>query len=152
MDTSTVPDMYDEQAATSANFDRMIKQSAEHLKADSLDNLNRIRNGQPTSSELPSIHMTPPPVATTQTLDEELLTEELRNRQAPGKLATSHMHKFKPVKPDPAPKTAAKTAHPDNSAAILEFAGNNDLNVATIARQAKLESDDNSNEVVVSLR
>lgn len=38
------------------------------------------------------------------------------------------------------------------SAAILEYAGNNDLNIATIARQAKKDVEEDQDEVVISLR
>lgn len=109
-------------------------------------------------------------------IDEESLTKELKNRKAPDIIAKSHMRTIKPLAANPS--TAATNTSSDDSTgqtqtdepaqsqtsrasdentqkqipeptAILEYAGNNDLDIATIARQAKKDADD---EIVISLR
>jgi hypothetical protein len=73
-------------------------------------------------------------------------------------LSYSHLRTIQPAsaraadKPATTPKPPV-TAQPDP--AILELASNNDLNVATIARQAQKPRDDGPqppDEVVISLR
>lgn len=120
--------------------------------------------------------------ASTQTpsADEEVLAAQIKARNSTKPNVTSHMHTLKPRPGDstaPASQTntndagqpAATTtdAKPANNAstatttngsattdaAILSLAGNNDLNVATLAREANKAKhlDDDSGEVVISL-
>lgn len=60
-----------------------------------------------------------------------------------------------PAQPAPAstvaPAAPAIAVTPPPNPAILELANNNDLNVATIAREAKIRNPDGTDEVVVSL-
>lgn len=104
----------------------------------------------------------------TNTQDERSLAEELKSRRSTTD-TTSRMHRLNPIGANPivsdnltnsdiqeprAPKQA-EPPKPSPSApntAILGLASNNDLDVATIARQAKREIDKNDdNEVVISL-
>lgn len=189
IDTASIPDVYAGETSTSANFDRMIEQSTELRKAQSLEKMDRIRHGEPLESiSIPEVHFTPPQAENYQPfaqapnqIDEESLTKELKNRRAPDSFATAHMRKIKPMATTPTntastddsaqPTTAQNSGQADDPSAqspqddttttqqipptspgILEYAGNNDLNVATIARQAKKDTEGNSDEVVVSLR
>lgn len=180
IDIANIPDVYTEATATSANFDRMIEQSTEMRKAQNLEKMDRIRSGEPLESiVLPEIHFTPPSLSGGQpyvppTVDEQTLSEQLKNSKAPDAIAKAHMRTINPISTS-AP-TQDDSAHqsavqddtvdsqnprseepPENlptpqSTAILEYAGNNDLNIATIARQAKKDVEGEAGEVVVSLR
>lgn len=115
------------------------------------------------------------------TVDEESLTEQLKYRKAPDALATAHMRSIRPLSASDDSSTSSNTPTTDDtstsqataddqateqtdqnqgqtttppppSAAILEYAGNNDLNIATIARQAKKDTEGDAGEIVVSLR
>lgn len=99
--------------------------------------------------------------------DTYSLSEELKQRKKVGSLSTSKMQRFQPkaqtnksdavkkanktektVKKTDADKTISEVTEPLRPD-IISLAHNNDLNVATLARQAK--KDDESQEVVVSL-
>jgi hypothetical protein len=101
--------------------------------------------------------------------DAELLSEELRQRKKVGGLSTGKMQKFQPKasttkigsdKKKGKPSEKKKPETEDNKTIsgvtepsrpdIISLAHNNDLNVATLARQAR-NDDDESQEVVVSL-
>ncbi len=212
IDTSTIPDVYAGETATSVNFDRMIEESNELRKAQSLEKMDRIRHGEPLDTiVMPEVHFTPPSVENNTysmpAVDEKALTEDLKNRRAPDSIATAHMRTIRPItdtkqsppvvaqaqpNPDrhflqdsPVPSlpavdqpvagvmqndpdqgtppqavaqvsaqndsTPEEPVTPPTSPAILEYAGNNDLNIATIARQAKKDTEGDDNEVVISL-
>lgn len=96
--------------------------------------------------------------------DEAALVEELRTKQAQSTINYSHLPTILPLAdqeklaqqatqpqqyaPNQAPDETVTTA-PD--AAILELAQNDDLNIATIARQAKKAQGEDPDEVVISL-
>lgn len=114
-------------------------------------------------------------------LDEQLLAQQLRNKRQAGDLAQTHLHTVpaaphvssygQPQLPAVPPGSNANNStqdFTDNSGAqnanqtqaqmtntpdpaILNLAQNNDLNIETIARQAK-KDDSKDNEVVISLR
>ena len=179
IDLATIPDVYDGTTLTVEGFDRMIKQSSDIRKAQSLEVMDRVRKGEPIESiYAPQVQFTPPPTDyqtyTNQApLDETTLNEELKNRKTPNSAINGRMKVINPLKrrngfgPQPSrfmddspdeniqksehQKTQAETIPPPPTPAILELAGNNDLNVATIARQAKKEIDGDTNEVVISL-
>jgi hypothetical protein len=91
------------------------------------------------------------PVAATPTASEEALGEQLlEQHQATQRSQNMHLKTINPVGTQPA--TPAVTAQSD--AAILNLASNNDLDVATLARQAKKarEPETPDDEVVISLR
>lgn len=89
-------------------------------------------------------------------LEEKELAEQLRARSSKHQVSTSHMKTLQPLGANPpattAPPEPAAVTPPPNPA-ILELANNNDLNVATIARQANKSTkvDDAPDEVVISL-
>lgn len=184
VDLATIPDVYDESSVSNENFDRMIQQSANMHKAQSLQVMDQVRRGEPISQPT---NLTPPvnnfdtPPAQTPVMtkaEEQALTKQLKDKHSQN-FATARMHKINPINgPSDDPITSFMEAYdkptdvqepvpiyntpPDNFAdqttvpastlpAILELAGNNDLDVATIARQAKKESEDDG-EVVISLR
>lgn len=95
------------------------------------------------------------PAVNPSAADESLISEHLRERQQAQQYSQSHMRN---IVPDPAPQqpvqpqAASKPVPAQPDAAILKLAGNNDLNVATLAREAKkAKAGDLDNEVVVTL-
>jgi hypothetical protein len=140
--------------------DMLIDESEKARKADLQDKIEEARNNvaatdQQTQTVAPSS-------------DTDSLGEELKQRKKAGNLSTGKMQHFQPKaqinksesekKTRPSEETAKKTdkeksiskvtepVRPD----IISLAHNNDLNVATLARQANNDNDD-SEEVVISL-
>jgi len=98
-------------------------------------------------------------LAQTETPDEEALAQQLKAQHQQQPASYSHLRTLQPLgsqptpaaTPDPAPP-AASPATPDPD--ILSLAINNDLNVATLARQANKAKQANQppdDEVVISL-
>lgn len=168
IDTSTIPDVYVDETATSHNLDRMIEQSNELRKQQNLAKMEKVRDGVPLEkTQTPNIHITPPAVNHLSAADEDKLTQELRRSSAPNHIATSNMRTLNPIETIPSnPKSPAPTYKKSvdaqepklntpvqnrPSADIISLANNNDLSVETIAHQAKKEQDKDSGEVVISL-
>ncbi|HEX7633304.1 MAG TPA: PrgI family protein [Candidatus Saccharimonadales bacterium] len=92
---------------------------------------------------------------------EAAMAAELKSHHAPSQTSYTHMRTLQPATAQPpagpgptASQTAQPTVTPPSDPAILSLANNNDLNVATLARQAhKAKGDDGSleNEVVIPL-
>lgn len=159
----TTPDILED-----TQVDTLIGQSEVARKANLQEKMDQARKGQVPDEQLPQV-VSPPPSDDTEVLDEaELLNEELKQRKKAAGLSTGKMQKFQPKSAQPA-KTRKKVSEPVNkttqktedrktistvtetpSADIISLAHNNDLNVATLARQANKDNDD-TQEVVVSL-
>ncbi len=206
IDLNGYEDVLDEDTAVSNNFNQMIKSSSDQRRQQSLDKMQRIRQGEPLDVIVPPpINFTPPtnayaPTGNESALDEQLLAADLRNKRSVSNLSKGNMRTLS-VAPDPVtgspvmtqpyqddPDQVSKplpndqgqaqqqpyqddqsTSKTDDGSAtspvvdqaqaemtkpvdpdILELAQNNDLNISTLARQAK--RNDESNEVVISLR
>lgn len=164
VDLATIPDVYEDTTQTSENFERMMKQSKDMHRNQSLETMDKVRGGESIeSTETPSVQFTPPPT-TYQTFmqaqvaeqNEKALADELKSHKTSNP-ATSHMRTIKPIDPnaiiDPlnAVKTEEKPVKSAPDPDILKYASNNDLNVATIARQAKKDTQGDDGEVVISL-
>lgn len=103
------------------------------------------------------------PHAAEPTADERALAERLRAQNNTQQVSYAHLHTIQPLSVQEAQAKAraaaaaeaqkaaasAMTAQPDP--AIIALASNNDLNVATIARQANRQSQESPDEVVISL-
>jgi hypothetical protein len=166
LDVRGVPDVMDsEESVIAANFDHMIETSEEMRKSQQLEKMDRIRHGEPLDSiKQPEIRFTPPPAASpVLSADEQQLSAQLRQRSTMGDAATSHLH-ILPLSGQKSVNTTAASTDDDDDAqktqasmtatprpGILDLSRNDDLSVATIARQAKRDQE-NDNEVVVSLR
>ncbi len=160
VDTSSIEDMF-EDSPVSSTFDHMIKEKTEEVRRANLDKLDRIRQGK----SLETIHQNPPvitppvenvsPAATSiaQNIDEKELSQQLAASRAATNDAYENMHKIGSKKSQKIdnnePKAQASIATP-STPAIMSLAHNDDLDVATIARQAKKEIGQ-VDEVVVSL-
>jgi hypothetical protein len=164
-----IPD--NEEGTVAANFDHMIEASAEIHKNQTLDKMNRVRAGEPLESiTKPEIRFTPPPavapIVSTPPLsavDEQALSAKLKQQSSLGSNVTSHLRRIgghsgtPPIITPPATdddndnKKAQATMTATSRADIIDLSRNDDLSVATIARQAKRDLD-SDNEVVISLR
>lgn len=75
-----------------------------------------------------------------------------KKKHVPG---SDHLHRIRPLSEQPPVQAPAAPARPKaapNNPAIMQLANNDDLNVATIARQANKASQGDDGEVVISLR
>jgi hypothetical protein len=108
---------------------------------------------------------TAPSAATPTADDEAVMQQALEQKRSLQQAQNSHLHTIDPagstaVQPQPATvappaaPVATPPVTPQSDAAILDLANNNDLNVATIARQANKAKESNEppqDEVVISL-
>lgn len=160
--------MDDQASPLSAQFDQMIQSSEQIRKDEVIEKMEQARNPKSAANNSTPQMPVPPPIQqnyaipTTTTADEpalapsaeeKLLAEQLKKSSKKGDAAVGHLHTISATRPEPQ-KTDTKKAQapmPDTpSADIINLSQNNDLNVATIARQAS--RDDDANEVVISLR
>lgn len=109
-----------------------------------------------------------PVVAAVPTPEEESFVKQLRNEPAFSPNMHGHLHVIQPlsaqkaaaanapvtpapVAPQPVPQPAVPKVTQQQDAAILDLARNDDLNVATIAREAQKRKEPPQDEVVISL-
>jgi hypothetical protein len=102
------------------------------------------------------------PQALAPTAEEEALVAKFKAENSNQTVAYGHMKVIKTSEELAAEAAQAAVAQaaaavkppvtPVNQAAIINLAQNNDLDVATIARQAHKQAEDNDGEVVISLR
>jgi hypothetical protein len=160
VDTNSIEDMF-EDSPVSSTFDHMIKEKTQEVRQANLDKLDRIRQGEP----LEAIHQNPPVITpplenispATATLapdtNEKQLSQQLAASRAATNDAYENMHKIgskKSLKVDDDEQKAQASIATPSTPAIMSLAHNDDLDVATIARQAKKEIGQ-VDEVVVSL-
>jgi len=91
-------------------------------------------------------------------LDEEALASQLKANNSSKQVANTHLRTIQPLGSHPPQPPVASPVPPPSPAppdpAILSLANNNDLNVATLAREARKAKHDEppqSDEVVISL-
>jgi hypothetical protein len=99
------------------------------------------------------------PHAATPTAEEEALVEKFKAENSNQTVAYGHMKTLKTsdqLMAEEAARRAVAAAKPavtpKDQAAIINLANNDDLDVATLARQAKKASEGDNGEVVISLR
>jgi hypothetical protein len=164
-----IPD--NEESVVATNLDRMIETSSEIHKSQTLDKMNRVRAGEPLESiTKPEIRFTPPPVVAPivatppmSAVDEQALSATLKQQSSIGSSVNSHLRSIggQPSQPvavtppatddDDSNKKTQATMTATSRADIIDLSRNDDLSVATIARQAKRDQE-GDNEVVISLR
>lgn len=84
--------------------------------------------------------------------DETALAEQLKSRNEAPDFTYAHMKTIQPLSHQkPLPATPPPQVTPQANPAILELANNNDLDVATIARQAHKNEEPPQDEVVIAL-
>jgi hypothetical protein len=162
---ASIPDMMEEDH----QLDSMMKQQAQTRKTQLYEKMDRIRQGETLESiNQPEAIVSPPNESTP---DEQALSDSLKAKRTAGDIARNNMRTIpaQPVAtPAPAQDDGNDSAPPEQktgvekaqasmtepaSPDILGLARNNDLNVSTIARQAKSKDnkDRETNEVVISL-
>lgn len=107
-----------------------------------------------SSPAAPAVQPQPTPAVAAEPTPEELAVAARAKQQASSNSAAyGHMHTLQPTGSQPAAPVPAKP-QPAADPAILSLANNNDLNVATLAHEAKKAKSDNSDddEVVIALR
>lgn len=148
-------------------IDNLLEQSEVTHKEQLYEKMDRIRQGESLNAvEAPEPLIAPP---SDSILDEQALSAQLKAKRTAGDIGQNNLHSIptQPVNPGSAddtqqadnadaPATEVKKAQASvteqGSPDILELAQNNDLNVSTIARQAKSKDKQNdANEVVISL-
>ncbi|MBA3758540.1 PrgI family protein [Candidatus Saccharibacteria bacterium] len=87
-------------------------------------------------------------------IDEKALLDKIHTEQAKPDLAKNHLKTLIPLGQQPKKKAPEQnTVHPSATPEILNLAVNDDLNIATIARQAKkTQKPPDDGEVIISLR
>lgn len=163
-------------------FDAMIDQSSQAHRQEIINEMNAVGNaapaaqtpasgqasqGQPQpdywfvqdSQAMPQPAVPAPVAASIDPNEEAALTANLKARHVDAPAAFGHMRTVAPLSTqsqqppadNSAPASTPVTPHPDP--AILSLANNDDLNVATLARQANRDNDKDGSkgEVVVPL-
>ncbi|MEK9195761.1 MAG: PrgI family protein, partial [Patescibacteria group bacterium] len=149
--TDQITDMYDLhednvaqglQASTDAQHQRNIDKLNRLRAGESLDDVNKTQAPNFTP-DVPAFDFPKSSSSTASNIDEQLLTQKLREKSETGK---SHLHDRKTGTPGGGSSTTT------DDPAIINLANNDDLDVATIARQANKNSGLDDGEVVISLR
>lgn len=93
-----------------------------------------------------------PTAPPTPVIDEVKATKDLKSKHADDDALYSHMRTLTPIneKPEPAAQPTPQPSPASTDPAIISLANNNDLNVATIAREAS-RTPPHDEEVVISL-
>jgi hypothetical protein len=177
VDLASYKDLFDEDNSVAENVDSMMQNSAQQHRQASLDMMERARRGEPISAPEPSLQFTPPVDAYNDgAFDEKAMAQQLRTNRMSREMPNSRMKQISVIPgagslanpyavqgPEQTMQDNTRTVDdqsvtqaqadmtPAADPAILELAQNNDLNVATLARQANKKSSGND-EVVISLR
>lgn len=150
-------------------FNNMLTESSQNIRNQAVQQMNGQSPAQTStqnnywfmnnaSSQMPI--QTAPAAANIDPAEEKAILDQIKAKSSTSAAPVSHLRTLKPtqstvpppIQPTPATPQPAMTASPDP--AILSLAENDDLNVSTLAREAKRakgEKDDSQDEVVVSL-
>lgn len=153
------PDILDESTSPLARqFSSLIDASTKNRRKQLIEQLNAATPAagsqpmpQPQWFAQPAVPVQQPIVSASPMApqDDAALTAELQAKLAAQAQANARLRTI-PVNPTPQPAAPPVTPQPDP--AILNLAKNNDLNVATLAREAgKAKGLDSGDEVVISL-
>lgn len=154
-------------------FSSMIDQSSRDHRQQLMDEMNDVRSTQqpPAQAATPpadywfmndsqmsgsAMPAPPSPLPLADSADEAALTAELHDHSKAKAAPYGNMRTMKPVgdtAAEPVAQAVSTAVTPPTDPAILSLANNDDLNVATLAREAKkARGDDSGNEVVIPLR
>lgn len=171
IDTVAATDMLDETTSPLARqFDTMITQSSQAHRQQLMAQLSDIVSTQPapvgaapqangspgrwfmthTATEAPVMAAPAVDSGVPSAADDDTLSAQLAARHNTKGESFGHMRTMRPLggtPPTPVPTPMPSTPDP----AILSLASSNDLNVATLARQAKKQKGEAPDEVVISL-
>lgn len=162
----------------SQQFDSMISRSTKSHRQELIERLGKVRKGQASDSPKPDywfmnsspttgaaaapVQVSPgaakPAVPATplptddDVAGEAALSAQLRARNS-GPKPQDHMRTVQPLAgtPAPVPAAASPALTAPSDPAILSLANNDDLNVATLARQARKAKGEDGGEIVIPL-
>ena len=141
IDIQAADDMLDpENNPVAMHFTEMISSASEQRRGKILDMIRQTNPHDP-KQPLPAIILD----STRKKKQDWFLQSPTSINQQAQKKTTKLTAQVSSNSPEPVTTTNTRTMTPQLSPGILKLANNNDLNVATIARQA-------SNEVIISLR
>ena len=139
-------------------FDQMISQSTQQHRQEVIDRMNQTT---PTTAATapannwfmrPQVSPGPMPVApipAEPSADEAALAAQIKQASSSQDISYDNMRTLQPTQA----QQAEASSPPPTDPAILSLASNDDLNVATLAREAeKAKGDSSDGEVVISLR
>ena len=160
-------DIMDEaNSAISRQFDSMIDQSTKAHRQELVDRMQDsggtqapspqndywFMNNAPTKQ---STAVPAPQAAVIDPAEEAAVVSQLKAKAASHPKPYGNLRTVRPLGEQPAavPATPVQPVTPPTDPAILSLADNDDLNVATLAREAKrAKGEDDQNEVVIPLR
>jgi hypothetical protein len=166
-DIVAADDMLDETSNPIAQqFQSMISQSTQAHRQDLINKMNDTGAVQPPvpgndywfMKDQPATSSVPIPAPTVARIDpaeEASLVSQLKSQAADHPAPYGNLRTLSPLNTaqPAAPIAPAPAVTPPTDPAIISLSENDDLNVATLAREAKRTRDsDNQDEVVVSLR
>lgn len=165
VDLANVPDVLDSSSNFVAqNLEQMMRASADIRKDQMRAKMDRIRRGEPIelsdSAHARGIVTGQVPNIQQKSIEEQVLSQQLRQKNMTGNLAYEHMRTVRSqdkARPNEANNTDTKKAQAamttPSSPDIISLAGNDDLNITTISREAKRSSGEQTNptEVVIPL-
>lgn len=170
-DVPGTADMLDDNYSPLAQqFDSMITTAAQNRRQQIIDELTSpvvtAPNPQPQSQwfnpPVPAAPTQPAPIQSITQTEEAAAAEQLKASLAAQAQVNAKLHIIAPtddstiavphdLAPAPAPQPAAPPVTSKSDPVILNLAKNNDLNIATLAREAGKTKDMGDDEVVISL-
>jgi hypothetical protein len=166
----------------SEDLDTMIKQKDTTRRNELLQKMDKARRGEPLQPDpQPNIAVNQshspgkkPSPAKNSSVDEQLLAKELQAKKQAANLASSHMRgisassrqNINPPTTDDGRTHSPRDTNQQSSSSqkaqapmtsgsspdTMRLANNNDLNIATLAREADRKDESDDNEVVIPLR
>lgn len=173
LNDTTIVDVLDEQSSTTAqNFGHLISASKEKHRQEAINKMNSSKTEPSSASTSQATNNwfantapagNPLPTADSSVVNEESFLDRLHEEQSLPAPPISHIYRSNPLKSQanlsqnqqlntpPNKAQAISTATPNP--AIIGLVNNNDLNVATIAREInKINEQPSGEEVVIPLR
>ncbi len=155
-DTSMIQDVLDTtNNPTAQHMQQMVTQSAAAHREQLIAQMQQKQSAQQQPTAQNQWFVEPavaPNVPTSQPVSQtdEQVYEKIKQQRESSRLATGHMASITPLSQQTKPLQQQPVAPHTDPAVVQQYVQNNDLNIATIARQVNKPNDDN--EVVVSLR
>lgn len=154
-DTTLVQDVLDTaNNPTAQHVQQMVTQSAAAHRQQLIARMQRPQASQPQPVQNqwfvdPAVDSTVPASQPVSQTDEQVY-EKIKQQRESSRLATGNMASITPLSQQPKPAPAQPQKPHADPAVVQQYVQNNDLNIATIARQ--VNKPDDENEVVISLR
>lgn len=138
--------------------DQSLSKSTQSHRQQLLEKVHKLAQQQTLGKQpVAQAQVTPPPSVSK---DDQVVLNTIKRRNQAADLSTAHMRTIQPAAITqqsvqasvvPVPTTPQTSVTPISDPGILKLVKSNDLNVATIAREANKGKDDSQDEVVISL-